>query len=38
MHEDQQQGLVQAALIATATEESGRETARLTPTAIRKTS
>jgi len=38
MHEDQQQGLVQAALIATATEESGRETARLTPTAIRKSS
>jgi len=38
MHEEQQQGLVQAALIATATEDSGRETARLTPNALRKTS
>jgi 2-oxoglutarate dehydrogenase E1 component len=38
LHEEQQQGLVQAALIATAIEESGRETARLKPIAIRKTS
>jgi 2-oxoglutarate dehydrogenase E1 component len=38
MHEEQQQGLVQAALMATATEDSGRETARLKPIAIRKSS
>jgi 2-oxoglutarate dehydrogenase E1 component len=38
MHEEQQHGLVQAALEATATESSGRETARLKSIAIRKTS
>ncbi len=38
LHEEQQQGLVQAALEATATEDSGRETARLKSIAIRKTS
>jgi 2-oxoglutarate dehydrogenase E1 component len=38
MHEEQQQGLVQAALEATATESTGRETARLKSNAIRKTS
>jgi 2-oxoglutarate dehydrogenase E1 component len=38
MHEEQQQGLVQAALIATASDDTGRETARLKPAAIRKTS
>ena len=38
MHEEQQQGLVQAALEATATETTGRETARLKSIAIRKTS
>jgi 2-oxoglutarate dehydrogenase E1 component len=38
LHEEQQQGLVHAALEATATESSGRETARLKSIAIRKTS
>ena len=38
LHEEQQQGLVRAALEATATESSGRETARLKSIAIRKTS
>jgi 2-oxoglutarate dehydrogenase E1 component len=38
MHEEQQKGLVRAALEATATESSGRETARLKSIAIRKTS
>jgi 2-oxoglutarate dehydrogenase E1 component len=38
MHEEQQQGLVRAALEATITESSGRETARLKSIAIRKTS
>ncbi len=38
LHEEQQQGLVQAALEATATEDSGRETARLKSIGIRKTS
>ena len=36
-HELEQQALVDAALRATATEESGRDTARLTATPIRKT-
>ncbi|HSD73301.1 MAG TPA: 2-oxoglutarate dehydrogenase E1 component, partial [Steroidobacteraceae bacterium] len=38
LHEEQQHGLVQAALEATATESSGRETARLKSISIRKTS
>ncbi len=38
MHEEQQHALVAAALQATITEETARETARLTATAARKTS
>jgi 2-oxoglutarate dehydrogenase E1 component len=38
MHEEQQRGVVDAALRATATEDTGRETARLKTIAIRKSS
>jgi 2-oxoglutarate dehydrogenase E1 component len=38
VHEQQQQALVEAALRATATEDTGRETARLKTIAIRKSS
>jgi 2-oxoglutarate dehydrogenase E1 component len=38
IHEEQQHALVAAALQATITEDTARETARLTATAARKTS